>query len=865
MANRKNLNPLTGIFAVAFMAVVFTNCPQADNPVVQGQFTVKFNSNGGSAVASQTIVRGGKIIKPQDPVKQDLILGGWYKDTQLNTRWFFDAELVTRDITLNARWVYADADDVYTLQFDSGEGGSLIDPVLYLKGGEVVPVNLYVPSRAGYEFQGWFIDYGADPPILQQLTVTGNTTLKARWLNKTAGGGETGAYQPANPNDVLMTFRMMREELGQDAFGNNLYGSYIKGADGKFIPDPRGIHWDENAQVNMSASLLDGAVEGPWGKAQFPDGTPAPINSGEFIEGLIESNWNSYTGLNWLGNGSIKVKDNRNKQISRKVDSEAVFEFYTHENRDLDKKNTGRQRIEIRGDHPLVEGSLAVTEDDIVTYSWKFWLPADLVVEPPAGFFHIFQTKAIEGPEAGAPITCFTVQAGQLVFRNISIGAHMDTTEVVASVPIEKVLDRWLAAEVTMHFRDDSAGFGAPIDPDDPKGITSTEPALRDPLGNVIKNFGHLYVKLTDLDNGVKLMEATKACDMWRRPEVRNAGGIWEETDLDAAAAQYVRPKWGLYRAINARSRTSTMQWADLVMIKRDKAAYRFPLDNHDPNSIGPIPKRDNSTYPAFENATAENWQLTTKSSISHYEKDNVPPVINILNKDNLSNGVWMMHRNIINSAPSGQETTATRGQIPIWMAVDMGEKRRVNEIQIHFSSSSDSASADLFDNFYIAVTDSEAAWNALKSNPTDFARLDEAVTAGVLPGSATLSELTTLDPLGLHTTDGKYYTGSNPYQYAGSWSKFVELPKISRDSSDPSGLQKNWSTDEVFNRLRSTGGMDLAKPYVEGRYIIWYSDPCYMHRKQPSVWLPQEIRYRTWVIKDDPRLYSQGIIDDDE
>ena len=97
--------------------------------------TVTFNSNGGSAVAAQTVDNGGKATKPADPTKSGYTFGGWYSNSGCTTAFDFNSA-VTADTTLYAKWnanvpvltsgvahvqdtgdvtVYADSDGVLTL------------------------------------------------------------------------------------------------------------------------------------------------------------------------------------------------------------------------------------------------------------------------------------------------------------------------------------------------------------------------------------------------------------------------------------------------------------------------------------------------------------------------------------------------------------------------------------------------------------------------------------------------------------------------------------------------------------------------------------------------------------------------------
>lgn len=67
-------------------------------------YTVTFNSNGGSAVASQTVADGGKVTEPADPTKDGYTFGGWYKEDTLTTEWDFSTDTVSAATTLYAKW-----------------------------------------------------------------------------------------------------------------------------------------------------------------------------------------------------------------------------------------------------------------------------------------------------------------------------------------------------------------------------------------------------------------------------------------------------------------------------------------------------------------------------------------------------------------------------------------------------------------------------------------------------------------------------------------------------------------------------------------------------------------------------------------
>jgi uncharacterized repeat protein (TIGR02543 family) len=65
--------------------------------------TVTFNSNGGSAVASQTVPYGGTATLPTAPAKPGSTFAGWYSDAGLTNPFSFSTALIV-DTTLYAKW-----------------------------------------------------------------------------------------------------------------------------------------------------------------------------------------------------------------------------------------------------------------------------------------------------------------------------------------------------------------------------------------------------------------------------------------------------------------------------------------------------------------------------------------------------------------------------------------------------------------------------------------------------------------------------------------------------------------------------------------------------------------------------------------
>ncbi|MFB7157805.1 InlB B-repeat-containing protein [Lysinibacillus sp. NPDC056232] len=68
-------------------------------------YTVTFDSNGGSEVSSQTVPYKALVKAPSNPKKEGYLFIGWYKNEKFTKAWDFAKDVVTEDLTLYARWM----------------------------------------------------------------------------------------------------------------------------------------------------------------------------------------------------------------------------------------------------------------------------------------------------------------------------------------------------------------------------------------------------------------------------------------------------------------------------------------------------------------------------------------------------------------------------------------------------------------------------------------------------------------------------------------------------------------------------------------------------------------------------------------
>ena len=180
------------------------------------QYTIAFDTNGGSEIAPITQDYGTKITAPDNPTRKGYTFKGWDKE--------IPETMPAENITVKAQWEI----NQYTIAFDTN-GGSEIAPITQDYGTEITaPDN---PTRKGYTFKGW------DKEIPKTMPAE-NITVKAQWeINQytisfdTNGGSEidsitqdygTAITAPADPTRKGYTFKGWDKEIPETMPAENI-------------------------------------------------------------------------------------------------------------------------------------------------------------------------------------------------------------------------------------------------------------------------------------------------------------------------------------------------------------------------------------------------------------------------------------------------------------------------------------------------------------------------------------------------------------------------------------------------------------------------------------------------------------------
>lgn len=67
-------------------------------------YTVTFDTDGGTAIPSQSVRSGQKATKPADPTKSTMTFGGWYKENTFTTAFDFNTDTIVADTTIYAKF-----------------------------------------------------------------------------------------------------------------------------------------------------------------------------------------------------------------------------------------------------------------------------------------------------------------------------------------------------------------------------------------------------------------------------------------------------------------------------------------------------------------------------------------------------------------------------------------------------------------------------------------------------------------------------------------------------------------------------------------------------------------------------------------
>ena len=192
-----------------------------------GEYTVSFNSNGGSAVSPIGVTYGKKYGNLPLPTKPGYTFDGWYTDS--GEKVTADSTVnVDRNHTLNAKW----RENTYTVSFNTN-GGSSVGSIS-VKYGDTYG-TLPTTQKDYYIFTGWYTSPSGGTKVSSGDTFnsTSNITLYAQWKENGLSDWVLESEKPANA-DVFYskwtydetTYKTTTSNSEAERYKNNGYSEY---------------------------------------------------------------------------------------------------------------------------------------------------------------------------------------------------------------------------------------------------------------------------------------------------------------------------------------------------------------------------------------------------------------------------------------------------------------------------------------------------------------------------------------------------------------------------------------------------------------------------------------------------------------
>lgn len=174
-------------------------------------YTLSFDSNGGTEVASIKNASGESITKPSDPKKEGYIFNGWYTSIEGGEEFVF-SNGITTDTTIYAHWA-----ETISVTVHNNNGEADPDVVLIKKG---TTPTFSTPTRTGYIFIGWYIDELCETAYVSE-NKDSNVEVYAKWIVSPEFIGKFYGYnsdhngisfQTASDRKVSSTYLEIKED-----------------------------------------------------------------------------------------------------------------------------------------------------------------------------------------------------------------------------------------------------------------------------------------------------------------------------------------------------------------------------------------------------------------------------------------------------------------------------------------------------------------------------------------------------------------------------------------------------------------------------------------------------------------------------
>lgn len=226
---KKGWSVILCLLCVIFLSMGLFACDDGNGGGGGGgkvNYTVTFETNGGSAVSAISVEKGKSVNLP-DTAKEGYVFEGWFDNADFNGSKIASPYQPSKNITLYAK--FSKAENLFTVTFMNGDTvfeTQKVAPEEKVTKPESDPIK-QPNEQYEYIFEGWYLDEAFTEVFdFEQTTLSSNITLYAKFT-------ETGRKYSVTFMNGDKTFEVQKVDLGSKATAPA--EAPTKGSNGEYV------------------------------------------------------------------------------------------------------------------------------------------------------------------------------------------------------------------------------------------------------------------------------------------------------------------------------------------------------------------------------------------------------------------------------------------------------------------------------------------------------------------------------------------------------------------------------------------------------------------------------------------------------
>ena len=156
-------------------------------------FTVRFDSDNGSAIIEELVEKDHYAVRPNNPTKEGYTFVNWVDSNGVTFN--FNTRIIA-DVDLKAHYDSI-SDDNFVVSFEAN-GGTSVSAIIVKKDSTIYPP---LSVKEGFVLEGWYTNKDLTNPFDSSTKITSNMTLYAKWKSIDGFNTYKVEFDPDNGSD----------------------------------------------------------------------------------------------------------------------------------------------------------------------------------------------------------------------------------------------------------------------------------------------------------------------------------------------------------------------------------------------------------------------------------------------------------------------------------------------------------------------------------------------------------------------------------------------------------------------------------------------------------------------------------------